>query len=152
MLRFENFRYELCLYIFCRKRNFRRLTLYASDIPAARTSGTELLRMKTELGSHFRTEDLGTARKFIGVQFTFDRTKQFFFLSQSFVVDKISGRLQVTQAMLVSPPMEALRFNSPLSNLEPFSDNRTYHSSTGSLMYFMLCTRFDIASALENVF
>jgi len=112
---------------------------------------------KAMLAKQFPVTDLGRAHYFLGIQIV--QLPRQITLNQATYIQKILERFNMANAYTVSTPL------NPGTRLESLTGTRTYiqklegedldadeteyRSMIGSLMYFMLCTRPDIAFAVR---
>ena len=76
------------------------LVLYVDDTLIAAKHETSLQELKCKLKSAFSTKDLGNAKHILGIRIRQDRQKNILFVSQEKYIEKVLGRLQMTDAKL----------------------------------------------------
>ena len=98
-------------------------------------------------------KDLGPANKILGMQIHRDKSKRKIWLSQKNYMKKILQHFNMQDCKQISTPLP-INFKlsssmSPSNEVERMEMSRVpYASVVGSLMFFMICTRPDIAQAV----
>ncbi|KAI3744875.1 hypothetical protein L1987_57971 [Smallanthus sonchifolius] len=126
------------------------LILYVDDILLIGNHIPMLKDVKSWLGKCFAMKDLGDVAYILGIKIYRDRSKQLIGLSQSTYIDKFIRRFFMQDSKRGSLPMV---HGTILNNKQcPQSDEDKkkmervpYASAIGSIMYTMLCTRFDVS-------
>lgn len=102
-------------------------------------------------------KDLGLVKKIFGIEITKQRSRRELFLSQWQYTKKVLDKFNMTNAKAVTTPMDQqFKLSAKKSPKEPVEKqamaNVSYSNTTGSLMYFMVYTRPDLAysSSLVN--
>jgi len=113
-------------------------------------------KLKAQLSNEFEMEDLGAARKILGMEIHRDRKAGKLYLSQKKYLEKVLERFNMTDYKLVSTPLAAhfkLSFDSWPTSKEEIDKMSLvlYASAVGSLMYAMVCTRPDLSYAVSVV-
>ena len=109
---------------------------------------------KTWLSKHFSMKDLGEASYVLGIKIYRDRSKRMLGLSQSMYIDMIVKRFGMENSKKGFIPMRheiyLSKEMSPKTSEERASMVKVpYASAIRSIMYAMLCTRPDVAHALN---
>ncbi|KAG9450795.1 hypothetical protein H6P81_010760 [Aristolochia fimbriata] len=151
-------KYDNCVYL--RKlqdRSYIYLLLYVDDMLIAAKSQVEIDRLKAQLNKEFEMEDLGEAKKILGMEISMNRERGKLWLSQKQYLQKVLQRFGIhNDTKPVSTPLAPhLKLSSHLS---PTTDEEReymatvpYANAVGSLMYAMVCTRPDISQAISVV-
>ncbi|KAL6318202.1 hypothetical protein AAG906_035707 [Vitis piasezkii] len=129
------------------------LEIEQMDVKTAFLHGTEAVK---QLSKSFSMKDLGPTKKILGIRIKKDRASKKLHMSQEQNIEKVLERFNMSKTKVVSSPL-ASHFklssrHSPSINKEKEDMRRvTYASVVGSLMYVMVCTRPDIAYAVDVV-
>ncbi|GJR86958.1 retrovirus-related pol polyprotein from transposon TNT 1-94 [Tanacetum coccineum] len=132
------------------------LLLYVDDMLIACKSKSEIEYTKRLLRKEFDMNELGPARKILGMDIVRDRGSRTLKVSQPGYVQKILNNYKVDNGKSVSVPLGAhfkVCLKDCLSNdwdVERMS-KVPYANAVGSLMYLMVCTKPDIAYAVSIV-
>ncbi|PNX82538.1 putative retrotransposon Ty1-copia subclass protein, partial [Trifolium pratense] len=145
---------DQCIYLKTSGSNFIILVLYVDDILLASSCINLLNETRKMLSSHFDMKDLGDASVVLGIQIFRDRSRGVLGLSQKGYIEKILKRFNMHSC---SPCAAPILKGDKLSNSNcPQNDKETvemekvpYASAVGSLMYAQVCTRPDIAFAVN---
>ena len=98
--------YDPCVY-------YKRLTdgsliyllLYVDDMLLASKSFTKLNEIKEQLKNEFEMNDLGSAKRILGMEITRQRSRRELFLSQKQYTKKILNKFNMIDAKVVSTPI-----------------------------------------------
>ncbi|GAA0147202.1 transmembrane signal receptor [Lithospermum erythrorhizon] len=136
--------------------DFIILLLYVDDMLIAGKDISRIKELKNTLSESFAMNDLGEARKILGIEIVRDRNEKKLYLSQEKYVEKVLRRFGMDKAKVVSISLAShFKFSHPLcpsTNEEKLSmKSIPYSSAVGSLMYVMVCTRPDISHAMRVV-
>lgn len=106
------------------------------------------------LSNHFDMKDLGDAFVVLGIQFFCDRSRGVIGLSKRGYVEIILKRFNMQSCspctLLVQKDDELSKYECPQNDKETVEMERVpYTSVIGSLMYAQVCTRPDIAYAVN---
>ena len=136
--------------------DFIILLLYVDDILIVGKNVSRIAKLKKELSKFFAMKDLGPAKQILGMRIERDRNSNKLYLSQEKYIEKVLKKFWLDNAKAVSCPLAA---HFKLSTKQcPSTDemkkemqNFPYASAVESLMYAMVCTRPDIAHAVNTV-
>ncbi|KAE8668465.1 Flavonol synthase/flavanone 3-hydroxylase [Hibiscus syriacus] len=134
--------------------DFVILLFYVDDMLVARPNKDHIEELKTQLAKEFEMKDLGSTNKILGMQIHRDRSNRNIWLSQKNYLKKILSRFNIQDCKPISNPLP-INFKlsssmSPSCEEERMEISRVpYASAVGSLMFAMICTRPDIAQAVE---
>ncbi|KAH9680375.1 Integrase catalytic domain-containing protein [Citrus sinensis] len=132
------------------------LLLYVDDILIAGKNLSDIEKLKNLLNGEFEMKDLGNAKRILGIDIVRDIAAGTLFLSQSRYTSKVLERFQMMDSKPVLTPLGAQfklsDYMSPTSDAEEVQmADIPYSQVVGSLMYAMVCTRADIAYAVNVV-
>ena len=101
-------------------------------------------------------KDLRSAKKILGIRIERDRASKKLYMSQEQYIEKVLERFNMSKAKVVNSPLAShfklSRRHSPSIDKEKEDMRRVpYASAVGSLMNPMVCTRPDIAYAVNVV-
>jgi hypothetical protein len=165
-LRFDRFVieqvYSRCHYDHCvyfkkiENGSYIILLLYVDDMLVARSNMQDINVLKKKLSNSFAMKDLGATKKILGMRITRDRKNHKLTLSQGEYIEKVLERFRMQNAKPVSTPLAShfklTKEMCPKTHEEiEYTSRVPYSSSIGILMYVMVCTRPNIAHAVEVV-
>ena len=132
------------------------LVLCVDDILIMRNSVDMMLSTKAWLSKVFSMKDLGDTTYILGIRLYRDRVKKIIGLSQSLYIEKMLKRFSMLNSkkglLPVRPGIHLSKGMSPNTPEERDRMNKVpYASAVGSLMYAMICTRPNIAFAVNCV-
>ena len=109
--------------------------------------------LKRKLAKSFAMKDLGAAKQILGMRITRDKKNHKLTLSQGEYIEKMLGRFRMKHEKPASTPLAShFKLSKEMCpNTKEDVDcmyKVPYALAVGSLMYFMLCTRPDIAHAV----
>ena len=127
------------------------LAIYVDDILAASASLALLTSTESKLQQLFDIHNLGNAAHFLGMEITRDSTTRTLTLSQAHMVDELLDKYDMLTAKPRSTPMEAGLHLRPAESDDNLLDVNQfpYAELIGSLLYIAVCTRPDIAYAVN---
>ncbi len=88
-MQFETHPFQSCLFMWRKGAKFAILLLYVDDILIATNSKSKLNDTKSELAKEFEMTDLGTPKKFLGIEIIRDRANGTIFLHQRKFINSI---------------------------------------------------------------
>ena len=153
---FKRCEVDHCCYVKSFDNSYIILLLYVDDMLIAGSSIEEINNLKKQLSKQFAIKDLGVAKQILGMRIIRDKANGTLKLSQSEYVKKVLSRFNMNETKPVSTPLDShfklSKEQSPKTEEErDYMSKVTYVSAIGSLMYAMVCTRLDIAHAVEVV-
>jgi hypothetical protein len=112
--------------------------------------------IKNKLFHSFVMKDLGAAKKILGMRITRDKKNHKLSLSHGEYIEKVLERFRMQNAKPISTPLaihvKLTKEMCPKTQEDTDYMSRVpYSSAVGSLMYVMVCTRPNIAHAVEFV-
>ncbi|CAI5483670.1 unnamed protein product [Closterium sp. Yama58-4] len=122
---------------------------YVDDLVLLAEDSADLAAVKKALQARLMCKDLGELRHYLGMEIRRDRAARTISLSQSFYIQSILQRFEMSQAKPVSTPLPANHQLTAPAVPAPSSELRPYPELVGSLMYAMMCTRPDLAYPLS---
>lgn len=148
-LGFQRSKNEPCVYTRSKDNKVIILAIYVDDMLIFWNDAKEMQRVKQDLMSKFEMKDLGKAELILGMRIMQDDTG--IKLSQEKYVDKILRNFGMTDCKAASTPTATGQtLTKPGS--EHIPDPRIpYQNLIGSLMYLSVCTRPDIAYAVNHL-
>ena len=150
--------YDHCVYFKkLQDGSFIYLLIYVDDMLIASKNVEEIEKLKKQMKNEFEMNDLGEAKKILGMEITRDREKGLVSLNQRQYLEKLIRKFGVHDS--TKPVSTPLAPHFKLSSLQcPKNDkeklqmkNIPYANLVGSLMYAMVCSRPDIAHAVGMV-
>ncbi|KAM2674254.1 hypothetical protein EV2_015471 [Malus domestica] len=130
------------------------LVLYVDDILLFGNDTAVLSSVKVWLSKTFHMKDLGDASYVLGINLYRDRSRKLIGLSQSMYIDKVLSKFQMEQSKKGFLPVgHGIHLSKSMEPKTPEEIRQMscipYASAIGSLMYAMICTRPDIAYAVN---
>ena len=130
------------------------IVLYVDDVLLIGNDIPMLMSVKAWLSLKFSMKDLGEAAFILGIKIYRDRSRKLLGLSQSTYIDKVLKRFNMDQSKRGLIPMSRGILLSkdmcPKTKEERDNMNRIpFASAVGSIMYAMICTRYDVSYALS---
>ena len=120
------------------------LILYVDDLLLASKSRSHIDQAKQHLHKRYRMNDLGPARRFLGLEIE-SLPNGHLRLHQRQFIAKVLHRFNMKQCNGTQTPMETNQKLLPAQPSERLVEPREYQSLVGSLMYLAVGTRPDIA-------
>ncbi|KAJ4715159.1 Retrovirus-related Pol polyprotein from transposon TNT 1-94 [Melia azedarach] len=132
------------------------LVLYVDDMLIAAKNKSNVQKLNDLLSVEFEMQDLGAARKILGMEIYRDRSKKKLFLSQKGYIQKILSRFGMSTAKPIDTPSAAnahlsVAFAPKSVEEKEYMSRVPYASAVGSLMYAMVCSRPDLAQSVSVV-
>lgn len=138
---------DSCLYILESNEITVYLLLYVDDMILASSSQAELNKLVAAFSSEFDMKDLGQLSKFMGMRINYDVYRGLLSLDQEEYIEQILAKLNMSQCKAVSTPIESLPH---IEKADPANfTEHPYRTAIGMLMYLVLCTRPDLAFAVN---
>ncbi|KAH9686485.1 Integrase catalytic domain-containing protein [Citrus sinensis] len=132
------------------------LLLYVNDMLLASKDRSEIKKLKDLLNAEFEMNDLGCAKRILGMDVIRDRAAGTLFVSQERYILKVLDRFDMLDAKSVQTPLgsqfKLSKVQAPVRNQDKSMMSEVpYAQAIGSLMYTMVCTRADIAYVVSLV-
>jgi hypothetical protein len=144
-----------CVYLKRHGAHTTVIALYVDDLLIACSSAAELSQLKLDLTAQFDTEDLGEAAFILGIDIRRDRAARTLSIGQSAYVASILERHGMSNCTAVSTPMQhdhKIALAKPPEGYQASErDIRDYQAVIGAVMFAMICTRPDIAFAVNTL-
>ena len=119
-------------------------------------SKINIICLKNSLSKSFAMKDLGPTKHNLGMKVIRDCSKKLIWPSQEKYIEKVLKTFNMDKAKPVSVPL-AEHFQLSTMQCSTSEEEKkemskmSYSSAVGSLMYVMICTRPDIAHAVDVV-
>lgn len=120
------------------------ILIYVDNILVLGPSASQIQRLISSLGTHFKLKDLGPASHFLGIEFR--QHKDGYLLTQASYITTILKNLWMEHCKPLPTPSPT---TSPTSSCQTLDDPRLYRSTVGALQYLSL-TRPDISFAVNQ--
>ena len=142
---------DTCLYV--NSEHGVVIAIWVDDILIAGKDAQNIAKVKKQLAGAFKMKDLGELSHFLGMRVT--RTLDGdISIDQSTYIKDILARFGMEDSKAVSTPLatgtKLIKIDASSAKHE-FDIQLLYQSIVGSLMYAMLCTRPDIAFAVQQL-
>lgn len=126
------------------------IILYVDDILIFSNNESDKIRLKEILMSKFKMKDLGSVRCFLGIRVEIKKNKVI--IDQRKYIEEILAKFDMSECKLVGTLLEiGKKINKTESSHEQSKDEKDlpYQALIGSLMYLAVCSRPDIAHAVN---
>jgi hypothetical protein len=140
-----------CLYVDVKQSLY--ITIWVDDLLIVGKDERDITNVKGKLASEFEMKDLGRLEYFLGMRIS--RENGNISIDQNGYIRQILERFRMEDAKPVSTPIAA---GSHLVKGDPDGEKpvtkaeiNQYQAMVGSLMYAMLCTRPDLAYAVQQL-
>nr|GEZ87294.1 retrovirus-related Pol polyprotein from transposon TNT 1-94 [Tanacetum cinerariifolium] len=131
------------------------LLLYVDDMLIACKSKAEIGSTKSLLKKEFDMKELGEANKILGMEIVRDRIRKILRVSQSGYVSKILNNFRIDNRKSVKMPLgghfKLSLKDCPVRDCDVERMSKVPYTNAVGLMYLMVCTRPDIAYAVNVV-
>jgi len=135
----------------CRLERKIWITIWVDDLLIAGKDGTEIARVKKQLAGEFEMKDLGDIKHFLGMSIARDTSNGSISIDQTAYIRSILERYGIEASKPVSMPLAAGARLVKAVDGNGDVDLKLYQGMIGSIMNAMLCTRPDIAFAVEQL-
>jgi Reverse transcriptase (RNA-dependent DNA polymerase) len=142
-----------CLYIDL-KRNLY-ITIWVDDLLIVGKNGRDIANVKAQLSREFEMKDLGQLEHFLGMRIS--RHDSGISIDQNGYIRQILKRFGMEASKAVSTPfatgsrLVSANHNGEGTATPSTTDIKQYQAMVGSLMYAMICTRPDLAYAIQQL-
>jgi len=137
-----------CLYIDVKRSVY--ITIWVDDLLIAGKNGRDIANTKAKLSGEFEMKDLGELTHFLGMRIS--RNNGTITIDQAAYIRQILERFKMQDSKPVSTPLAAgSRLTKATNGEDGKIDIKQYQAMGGSLMYAMLCTRPDLAFAIQQL-
>jgi hypothetical protein len=136
-----------CLYIDAKRSIY--ITIWVDDLLIVGKHGRDIAKIKAQLSGEFEMKDLGQLTHFLGMQIS-RHLNGTISIDQSGYIRQILERFGMEESKPVSTPF-ATGSRLTQNDGSPPADAKQYQAMVGSLMYAMLCTRPDLAYAVQQL-
>ena len=127
------------------------IALYVDDLLLLTETPVLMLELKAELNKSFEMTDCGEIHHFLGLKINRDRNRKIIAINQEHFADQILSRFGMTDCNPVSTPLDASVHLQQADEESENADITNYRQIIGSLMFLMIGTRLDIATAVSIV-
>ena len=125
------------------------------DLLIASSKISEMVTVKRRLTQQYDMEDMGEATFILGIDIRRERATRSISISQSAYLNTLLKRHGMADCNATSTPMEATAAHELMSAADGYeaspSLTRDYQSIIGGLMFAAICTRPDIAFAVNRI-
>ena len=136
-----------CLYVNHKRKIW--ITIWVDDLLIAGKDGNEIACIKKQLGDEFEMKDLGLIKHFLGMRIT--RENRSISIDQTGYIRAILERFGMEASKPVSTPLATGSRLVKAIDDDSNVDLKLYQGIIGSIMYAMLCTRVDLAFAIQQL-
>jgi hypothetical protein len=146
---------DRCVYVRRKTDSIAIIALYVDDLLIASSKTSELLAIKRKLTQQYEMEDMGEATFILGIDIQRDRTKRSTSIGQSAYVNTLLKRHGMADCNPTSTPMDSAAAYDLMAATDGYEASltltRDYQSIIGGLMFAAICTRPDIAFAVNRL-
>ena len=151
---FVQSRADPCIYVYERAGKRVMMAVYVDDFVIADNDIELREKVKRELAVHFKLKDLGDLHWCLGLRVTRDRARRELSLDQEGYILDMLELFRMSDCKPCDTP-EQVNLHLPKHELDNNNNGNAnkhpYREAIGKLMYCMVCTRPDIASAVRAV-
>jgi hypothetical protein len=136
-----------CLYVDVKRSIY--ITIWVDDLLIVGKHGQDIANVKAQLAGEFEMKDLGELQHFLGMRIT--RQNGGISIDQNGYIHQILERFGMESSKPVSTPIAAGSRLTPNDIHATQANIKQYQAMVGSLTYAMLCTRPDLAYAIQQL-
>ena len=125
--------------------------VYVDDIVLAGANEDHIKLVKSELSSKFDIKDLGELKYFLGITVIQDKEQGLAWIGQPAYVKSLLEKFDMSDCKPVATPVDVSSKLVKATDDEVSVDQQLYQSAVGSLMYLSVCSRPDIAYAVNTL-
>ena len=145
-----------CIYILSKGTSIMVMAVYVDDFVIADNDSAFCGKIKKSLGDVFKLKDLGDLTWCLGLRVTRDRVARTLTLDQEAYVQKMLDKFNLSDSTpSATPELVGLQLQKctadEVREQKQNGSSIPYREAVGKLMYAMVCTRPDIASAVREV-
>ena len=146
---------DRCVYVRRKTDCIDIIALYVDDLLIASSRISELLAIKRKLTQQYEMEDMGEATFILGIDIKRDRAHRSISIGQSAYINTLLTRHGMAECNPSSTPMESGAAHELIAAADGYEASSTltrhYQSIIGGLMFAAICTRPDIAFAVNRL-
>jgi hypothetical protein len=146
---------DRCVYVRRNADSIVIIALYVDDLLIASSKTPELLSIKRKLAQQYEMEDMGEATFILGIDIKRNRSNRSISIGQSAYFNTLLQRHGMTNCKSVSTPMDPGATYELMAAADGYQASltltRDYQSIIGGLMFAAICTRPDIAFAVNRL-
>ena len=146
---------DRCVYVRRKADCINIIALYVDDLLIASSKASDLHSIKRRLTQQYEMEDMGEATFILGIDIKRDRTNRSISIGQSAYISTLLKRHGMTDCNPTSTPMDNTAAHELIAAAEGYKAapalKRDYQSVIGGLMFAAICTRPDIAFAVNRL-
>ena len=125
--------------------------VYVDDIVLAGENETRIKEVKEMLASQFDIKDLGILTYFLGMSVIQDQRELTTWMGQPAYIKKLLEKYKMSDSKPVGTPVDPGSHLLKATEDEEALEQQLYQSLVGSLMYLSVCTRPDLAYAVNTL-
>ena len=125
--------------------------VYVDDIVLAEKSEARIQEVKRMLASQFDIKDLGKLNYFLGISVVQDLGAHTTWMGQPAYIQKLLKKQKMSDCKPVGTPVDPGSHLVKATDDDEALDQQRYQSLVGSLMYLAVCTRPDLAYAVNTL-
>lgn len=149
-LGFTETKYDPCLYVNRRNKNYMFIGVYVDDIIIASKDEEWIKQMKKNLSEKFKMKDLNEINYCLGIEFAMNEKKNEIFLSQKKYITDLLFKYNMNESKPVVTPLDSSNILTKTEDVcEETMKSIPYRQLIGSLMYLAIGTRPDISYAVN---
>ncbi|KAH9116250.1 hypothetical protein LEN26_012901 [Aphanomyces euteiches] len=143
--------YDPCLYLRQHGEELEMVATYVDDFLVFARTTAKANSILDELEGKMKLKRQGEMSFFLGIKIEYDKNDAKITLTQEAYARKILARFGMTTCHGYTTPEVDDREDLWHDSSQPSTDQETYRSMVGSLMYLMTCTRPDISHAVQRL-
>jgi hypothetical protein len=143
--------HDPCVFTRGKGPNMEIMGTYVDDFIVAATTQGKMDSIMNELSLKMNLKRQGPLHYMLGVRITRDASQHRLTMTQDAYADKVLERFNMTTCHPVATPEVADQEDLWYDESQPSVDQGEYRAIIGSLVYLMVCTRPDIAHAVQRL-
>ena len=150
-MNFEQLCSDPCIYKSKTVGDIFFIGVYVDDIVLAGENETRIKEVKEMLASQFDIKDLGILTYFLGMSVIQDQRELTTWMGQPAYIKKLLEKYKMSDSKPVGTPVDPGNHLLKATEDEEALEQQLYQSLVGSLMYLSVCTRPDLAYAVNTL-
>ena len=149
---FNVYPFQSCLFIWKKGNRLVLILFYVDDILIIGDCKDKILETKRRLAKEFEIRDMGSPRKFLGIEIERNRGERTMMIHQTTFINAMLKRFKMTDCKPVDTPMvtpDAERKTDRKTSDDNNKEKIEYREAVGSLMYLASSTCPDITYAIN---
>jgi hypothetical protein len=146
---------DRCVYVKRKSDSIVIILLYVDDLLVTSSKPSEMISVKRKLQQQYEMEDMGEVTFILGIDIKRDRAIRSISIGQSAYLNMLLQRHGMADCNSTSTPMDPAAAHDMMAGPDGYQATptltRDYQSIIGGLMFAAICTRPDIAFAVNRL-